>query len=136
MKLPKTIMKSKRKHGDKLVILVVDDDDSTQEVMKIVLTDSGYVYIGASSTGQVYDILHNIVPDLIIMDYYIGSDNGVKLIEWLREDNNCHEVPVLFSTAADEIPKKVGAFKNCDIMYKPFEVNDLIEKIEKLLKRG
>lgn len=120
--------------GAKSSILIVDDEEVLQELMKIALTQQGYYVVPATSIGKSYDLLHTLVPDLIICDYWIGSQNGVKFIEWIREEDNLKDVPVLFVTTEDEIDGKVDHLDNCHTLAKPFSLVEFLGCVGKLLK--
>lgn len=118
----------------KPVVLFVDDDVALSEIFTQVLQDEGYLVIPAISANRMWGALHSIIPDIILLDYYIGSQNGVKLAKEIREESGCENIPIIFLTSVDEKPEELKKIANCRFMGKPFELNALLLEIRKTIK--
>ena len=114
-------------------ILVVEDDTSISNVIEISLRNAGYlcdcVYDGTSVSGQ----LEQEVYDLALVDIMLPGPDGFSLMEYF----NYYHVPVIFLTAMGDVQDKVRGLKLGaeDYMVKPFEMLELLVRIEKVLER-
>ena len=114
-------------------ILVVEDDTSISNVIEISLRNAGYlcdcVYDGTSVSGQ----LEQEVYDLALVDIMLPGPDGFSLMEYF----NYYHVPVIFLTAMGDVQDKVRGLKLGaeDYMVKPFEMLELLVRMEKVLER-
>ncbi|MFH1753966.1 MAG: response regulator [Candidatus Omnitrophota bacterium] len=124
-------------------ILIVDDDPDIRESMKIVLESKGHEIITASSGKEGLRVAREENPDLIILDVMMESgDSGFEVARELRKDEKHKDTPIMMVTAIEE---KTGmGFKKeagdeawlpvNDYVEKPLKPQDLIARVEKLLK--
>lgn len=123
------------------VIFIVDDDRATVEVVSTLLREKGYFVMCCHNQGGLWDHLHNIKPDLIILDYWIGSgQNGISLATEVRtiENGRFIHIPILFSSGIDqdgEAAQAIHAMPNTAVLYKPFDINEFNTMIEQLLEK-
>ena len=76
------------------------------------------------------------IPDLILLDIMMPGVNGWDLFAKLKEIPQIREVPIVFLTAkTDEFSQGFGKLSAHDYITKPFDINDLKKRIEKILKR-
>ena len=114
-------------------ILVVEDDTSISNVIEISLRNAGYlcdcVYDGTSVSGQ----LEQEVYDLALVDIMLPGPDGFSLMEYF----NYYHVPVIFLTAMGDVQDKVRGLKLGaeDYMVKPFEIIELLARVERVLRR-
>lgn len=114
-------------------ILVVEDDTSISNVIEISLRNAGYlcdcVYDGTSVAGQ----LEKEVYDLALVDIMLPGSDGFSLMEYF----NYYHVPVIFLTAMGDVQDKVRGLKLGaeDYMVKPFEIIELLARVERVLRR-
>ena len=114
-------------------ILVVEDDTSISNVIEISLRNAGYlcdcVYDGTSVSGQLEQELY----DLALVDIMLPGPDGFSLMEYF----NYYHVPVIFLTAMGDVQDKVRGLTLGaeDYIVKPFEVLELLVRIEKVLAR-
>ena len=125
-------------------ILIIDDDADIVESMKVVLESRQYVVAVAKSGKDGLKKVKLEKPDLIILDIMLETgDKGFDVARDLKKDQNCKDIPILMLTA---IKEKTGLdFKNeagdetwlpvDDYMDKPLKPNELISKVEALLKK-
>ena len=112
-------------------ILVVEDDTSISNVIEISLRNAGYlcdcVYDGTSVSGQ----LEQEVYDLALVDIMLPGPDGFSLMEYF----NYYHVPVIFLTAMGDVQDKVRGLKLGaeDYMVKPFEIIELLARVERVL---
>jgi CheY-like chemotaxis protein len=92
-------------------ILVVDDDQSLRELLRLHLSSAGYDVITAADGIEAgYAVLRSH-PDLIITDVQMPHMDGFQFIEALRSDKSVPPIPVVFLTSLDEFDrgKALGA---------------------------
>jgi CheY-like chemotaxis protein len=119
-------------------IMVVDDDPVQTFTIKEVLEDSGgeYDVIRVDSGMRCLEILKdNEIPDLILLDIMMPGMSGWETFDRLKENPTWKKIPIIFLTArSDEIAKNAGRFLGDDYIEKPYDVEDLKKRIDKVLK--
>ena len=119
----------------KAKILVVDDDSGIGEMLKTLLEFYGYNVVVTEQPEETEEIILKKEIDLVMLDMLISGVNGTDVCTRLRENNDTANIPVLMMSAlhdAGEKCKKAGAN---DFIAKPFEMDELIDKINKVLKQ-
>jgi PleD family two-component response regulator len=120
----------------KLQILAVDDAPVILKTILSVLGDIYKVHIMPDPT-RVEKFLMQITPDMIILDYQMPVLSGFDLIPIIRKFEEHKDTPILFLTSegtTDHVSKAL-ALGACDFMVKPFQANNLIEKVAKHIVR-
>ena len=118
-------------------ILVVDDDDSINELIKINLELSGYDVISAFDGLQGFTLAKQELPDLIVLDVMMPDVDGYTVAKRVRENASTAEIPILMLTALGQLEDKVKGFDIGvdDYLVKPFEMDELKVRVRALLKR-
>lgn len=117
-------------------ILVVEDDSELRDLFCTVLSDNGYVAIPAADGLNAFDVLEQQYIDLIISDVMMPKMNGFEMIQSLREGQ--YTMPVLIITAKESMDDKQEGFRvgTDDYMVKPVDVNEMLWRVEALLRRS
>lgn len=111
-------------------ILLVDDDPSTRESIKLLLQIDRHEVIEAKNGHEALELFHQGVLDLVIIDYFMPQMEGSKLAEHLKLAEPT--LPILMVTAYVE--KLVDCYNPVDaILPKPFGIADLRQSIAALL---
>jgi DNA-binding response OmpR family regulator len=122
-------------------LLAVDDDPLVLETLVEALTIKRYEVLTADHADAALNLLRNQVFDLVLLDYQMPGKNGFELY---RELGAIQEVPVLFvSGYAQSFSPATPGFADLwteqfslgrtDILYKPFSLSSLFEKVEALI---
>ena len=119
-------------------IAIIDDDPDILDASSLVLTSKGHEVITASNPDDGYKIVKDQSPELIILDVMMNEpDDGFFLAQKFRKEKV--KVPIIMYTS---ISKTTGMdFGKSDLVpvdeyvEKPISPDELIEKVEKLLKR-
>lgn len=83
-------------------ILVVDDDESMRQLLRLHLTSAGYeVEVAADAIAAGYKVLRQ-APDLIISDVHMPHMDGFEFIAALKSDKTVPDIPVIFLTSVEE----------------------------------
>ncbi|MEM7209370.1 MAG: sigma-54 dependent transcriptional regulator [Pseudomonadota bacterium] len=121
----------------KVKILVVDDDDSLRCALRDTLEIAGY-NVAESEHGEAALTRLLLEPDikLVISDVQMKPVDGLALLDSIRESHL--DLPVILMTAFGTVNKAVAALHHgaADYLAKPFELSDLLEKVEGLLSHS
>lgn len=114
-------------------ILIIEDDESIRDSVKILLESEGFSVTDASSGEQGLSLLSNDT-DLVILDIMLPGMSGYKVCEEIRKTS---VVPILFLTARSTESDKVLGFARGgdDYLVKPFSYVELTARIKALLRR-
>lgn len=117
-------------------ILVVEDDSELRELFCTVLADNGYTAVPAEDGITAFDILEKNYIDLIISDIMMPRMDGYEMTKALREAG--YTIPILMITAREgAADKRVGFSAGTDdYMVKPIDVNEMVWRVEALLRRS
>ncbi|MDH3542686.1 MAG: sigma-54 dependent transcriptional regulator [Desulfobulbaceae bacterium] len=111
-------------------ILVVDDELSMREFLKILLEKEGHRVTTASDASSVLDLMQNEDFDLVLSDIRMPGMGGLSLLEKIKEINNSIPVIMITAYASPEnavVAMKSGAF---DYITKPFKVDEIVKIIK------
>ncbi len=114
-------------------ILVVEDDESISNLIRINLVAEGYKCICALDGKTGADYIEKDYFDLILLDIMLPEVNGYELLEYIRPIGT----PVIFLTAKNEVDDRIRGLKlgADDYITKPFQVGELLARVEALLRR-
>ena len=116
-------------------ILVVDDEPDILKPYLFRLKKYGYEALSASDGEEALELARQKNPDLILLDVKLPVLNGYEVCKRLKADEKLRKVPVIFLTA-DASVKIVEETKKLEAegyLLKPFEANQLLEKIREFL---
>lgn len=118
-------------------ILVVDDDEAINELIKINLELFGYDVITAKDGVQGYTLAKQEQPDLLVLDVMMPDVDGYTVAKRVRENPSTKDIPILMLTAMGQLEDKVKGFDIGvdDYLVKPFEMEELKVRVRALLKR-
>ncbi|TWO21304.1 response regulator transcription factor [Campylobacter hyointestinalis] len=116
-------------------IIIIDDEEDLCELLEYNLTRSGFNVTTFLDTKRVEQFLEEEDVDLLIVDRNLGGVEGAKFVKNLRHRG--YNEPVIFLTAKNSSKDKLEGFESGgdDYITKPFEISELIARINALLKR-
>ena len=117
-------------------ILVVDDDDDVLETIQLILEIGGYDVEPLNDAEQVFERIAEFEPNLIILDVVLGKIDGRVICSQLKNHSDTQNIPILMMSGLYDINEVQEM--DCapdDFMQKPFKMDVLLEKIEKLVNR-
>ena len=113
-------------------ILLVEDDASIGEVLLQVLkNETSYQAILATNSIEAFQLIHQIKPCLFLLDYHLQGMNGLDLYDHLHAMQGSKIVPALFMSA--NIPLLEAEKRHVPVLQKPFDLDDFVQTIEKLV---
>ncbi len=123
---------SQKKH----TILLVEDEENLQEALKLNLELEGYEVSCSSDGSTALKMIHQEYFDLIILDVMLPEMDGISVCESIRLQNI--PVPILILSAKNSSSDRVLGLKKGadDYLTKPFNLEELIIRVENLIKKN
>lgn len=117
-------------------ILLVDDEDSIRIGVKMNLELQGFEVVEAEDAIKALKLLDAQYFDLIILDVMMPHMDGFQLCEMIRLEND--KIPILFLTAKESTQDRITGLRRGadDYLVKPFALEELILRVQNLLKRN
>jgi len=115
-------------------ILIVDDDDLVCMSLKRVLTKMEYEVGVCMNGNEVLDSVMQLQPDVILLDIYLTTHNGIEILKQLQKD--FYYIPVIMITGYSDVKIAVSAMKAgaFDFLLKPLEIEHLQMVLNKALE--
>ena len=117
-------------------VLVVEDDVKLNQIVCASLNAAGYAAHGCLNAREAFDTLYGGGIDVIVSDIMMPGTDGFELVAHVRSIDK--KIPILLMTARDDIAAKQRGFRSGidDYMVKPIDVDELLLRIEALLRRA
>ena len=115
-------------------VLIVDDDKGILEVVELLLTLNDYTVKTLFSAEEILSEIENFKPDIIFLDVNLSGKDGREICKLLRAEKNTKDIPVILFSSIPMLQHSQLTCGATDFLSKPFEVAELIKKIEKHLK--
>jgi DNA-binding response OmpR family regulator len=116
-------------------IMVADDDPAILDSLKLMLEFEDYEVITTLNANTVLQ-LKDELPDLLLLDIWMSGTDGRDVCRLLKQDERTRSIPVILFSASKDIElsaRKAGAD---DFLAKPFEMEELLGKIENCLEES
>ncbi len=116
-------------------ILVVNDTQEILELFQAILEEeAGYKVTLTSIRPQMLEMVKEIMPDLIISDHVFGDEKvGWQFIQRLKMDRETANIPIIVCSGAIKELREMEGYltsKDIGVLYKPFDVDELIQLVE------
>lgn len=115
-------------------ILVVDDENDILEVLEILLTEEGYDVRTSPTADGILNKIEEFHPNLILLDVFIGYNDGRKICKNLKAMENLREIPIIMLSSYSSIASSIREVGAEDFIPKPFSIYTLVNHIEKQLQ--
>ena len=115
-------------------ILIVDDDVTITELMKVLVSMEGHQPTTVNDSTKAMEVASSVNPDLITLDLMMPGLTGFELCEMLHNDPKFEKIPIVIVSAKDDQQSKEMALKAgaTDYVTKPFGADELMGKIKVL----
>ena len=115
-------------------ILIVDDDDLVSASLKKVLIKIGYDVSTCLNAGEVEQFIEQFQPDIILLDIYLTTHNGIDVLRSLKKKHS--SIPVIMITGYADVKMAVTAIKSgaFDFLLKPIDLEQLKFVLEKAVE--
>jgi two-component system, OmpR family, response regulator len=117
-------------------LLLVDDEDNLRSMLQAALRHNGFDVTSAPDGRTALALAASDKPDLLVLDVMLPDLDGFEVCRRLRADGS--RVPVLFLTARDATEDKVRGLTlgGDDYLVKPFSLEELVARVEAVLRRS
>ena len=116
-------------------VIIVDDDEKVTTLLGRYLAAHNYQVTTLNDSTKAMQAANTVRPDLIILDIMMPYPDGFTLCKMLREEPKFTKTPILIITALDNSNSKATTFGANDYLAKPFNLDELLYKVESLLKK-
>ena len=116
-------------------VLVVDDSLSVRKVVEKALEGRGLQVLAAASAAEAIELIERNRPDVVICDVVLPDKDGYQICQYIRTHPTIGATPVLLISGIDNgtVQARAAEVRSDEVMFKPFGVDDLVRRIDKLL---
>lgn len=115
-------------------ILVIEDEESINEILTISLRSEGYIVKSAFNGAEARELLNTFQPNLTLLDINLPDESGFDLCKFI---NSTYGVPIIMLTARNDIFDKVLGLElgADDYITKPFHIKEVLTRVKIALRR-
>lgn len=120
------------------MIYCVEDDNGIRDLMTYTFAVSGYEAKGFPDSAGLWEALHTVRPELIMLDIMLPGEDGITILKKLRENSATADIPVIMATAkGTEYDKVIGLDLGADdYLAKPFGMMEMVSRVRAVLRRS
>ena len=118
-------------------ILIVEDEPSIAELIAVNLSHAGFLPVRAFQTEQASQLMKEVLPDLVVLDWMLPGKSGVQFAKELRSNERTKDIPIILLTARSEEMDKIAGLEAGadDYVTKPFSPKELVARVRAVLRR-
>ena len=118
-------------------VLIVEDEPAIVELVSYSLRETGWEIRTASNVAAAWDAILQGRPDLLLLDWMLPDQSGLRLLSRLRGDRDFQDIPVIMLTAKSMEEDKIAGLNTGadDYVTKPFSPRELLARARALLRR-
>ncbi len=119
-------------------IIVAEDEVGQAEILRYNLEEAGFEVATAHDGKKAKEMIEDKTPDLLILDWMMPEMSGIKIMRWLRAQDETKNLPVIMLTARGEEDDKIHSFELGvdDYIVKPYLPSELIARVKAVLRRS
>ena len=119
-------------------ILIVDDAPRNRALLDVIVASDGHATVHAGSGAEALRIAATDPPDLMLLDLMMPGIDGFQVLQHLRTDPRCREIPVIVVSALDDVAarERVITAGADAFVVKPLDRGELLLRINRLLARA
>lgn len=115
-------------------VVLVEDEINIAEAIRFLLSNEGWRVETLANGTSAFDVIRKATPDLVMLDVMLPGRSGFEILQDLRADPDCANLPVLMLTARGqvrdrEMAEKAGVSR---FMTKPFSNAEMLEAVREL----
>jgi len=122
-------------NNERKVILVVDDHQGILDTIEMLFSDEFEVIL-ALDAAQALEVLRDIEPDMIFLDYMMPGFNGIQLLREIKQMHLGSKIVVVTASVLDEILDEVQWLGVDGLVRKPFDVAQIMNFTEDLIQQA
>lgn len=117
-------------------ILVVDDEADILKEVTFILQKKGFVVFTGVNGTEAIELAEKNKPDLIVLDVFMPRLSGSDAAKIMKQREDLKHIPIILLTASvDNIEEKRSECMADDYVFKPFDYQELLGKIDKLIQK-
>jgi len=124
-------------YAESQMILVIDHDARVNDALRMLLTDAGYKAVAASDLDAAVHLLSSLKVDLVITNYmepaYRRGDRW-PVLEMFKHLVDPGTPLIVLTTSPDEVGQSARQLGVADLIGKPFQLDNLLQRIERALE--
>ena len=123
---------------NKHTILVVDDESSIRDMLRVALEMANYQVLEADNAQTAHAFIIDKKPDLILLDWMMPGTTGIELARRLKREPLSAHIPIIMLTAKVEEDNKIQGLEvgADDYITKPFSPRELVARLKAVLRRS
>lgn len=115
-------------------ILILDDDMDLLSIVKSLLKKRGYDVFAFANWQKAWENIKKNKPNLILLDVFLKGMDGMDVCKKLKSTSSTRHIPIImFSSYPNIAASAIDEFGADEFIAKPFEVNDMFNKISEVL---
>ena len=111
--------------------MIADDDPGIVDAVEMLLEFEGYDVATTVSGATVLQL--NQLPDLLLLDIWMSGEDGRDICKQLKAKDTTSSLPIIMISASRDIKSSAMEAGADDFLAKPFEMDELLKKIEALI---
>ena len=117
-------------------ILIVDDEIKNIKLLKGILFSEGYIFYEAENGEAAIRLVHEIEPDLILLDVMMPGLDGFEVCQRLKQNEKTKSIPIVMVTALRQKEHRLKAMKSGadDFLTKPVDSSEVMVRVKSLLR--
>jgi DNA-binding response OmpR family regulator len=121
--------------ADKKKVLLVEDDESVRQLVRVTLDLNGYEVVEAKDGLEGLLMLDMHRPDAVVLDLMMPDVGGERMLAQLRATEETKRTPVVIITGKPEVaPEVIGLVGRENFFPKPFDPDAVIARLEAMLR--
>jgi DNA-binding response OmpR family regulator len=112
-------------------IMIADDDPGIVDAVEMILEFEGYEVTSTVDGSTVLEMKDEL-PDLLLLDIWMSGEDGRDICKKLKQHPLTKNIPVIMISASRDIKQSAMDAGADDFLAKPFDMNELLKKIEEL----
>ena len=122
--------------GDRVRVLVVDDEPEILELVVPVLRDRGYEVLEADNGDDAIEVIASERPTVVVLDVMMPGMSGWEVCRMVRSNPDLEEVRIIMATGIGEATNAATSplYGADDALDKPFRLDTLVQKVDALVQ--
>lgn len=115
-------------------IFLVEDDQAIREVLEVFLSSENYSVKTFGNVEEFKSRDTDITPDLYLFDVMLPDGSGIELCQEIRSNQDNDGVPIIIMSAHAKLSELSNLCKPDDFISKPFDIDNLLSRIDRIVK--